>query len=84
MVDPRGSEWFSWFSPAGDMVPLNQTRLYTEDWIGLRALDTVSPLYTALCTLCRHCTDTVQSSVYSTVHCTAYCPGYCTVHCTAY
>lgn len=42
VVDPRGSEWFNWYKP-GDvntMLPLNQTQLYKEDWIGLKELDT--------------------------------------------
>ena len=66
VVDPRGSELFSWwitipvqkiissyffygmsltwifrFSASGEMVPLNETELYTEDRIGLKALDMV-------------------------------------------
>jgi len=46
VVDPRGSEWFSWYKP-GDvttMLPLNQTQLYIEDWIGLKELDTTGRL----------------------------------------
>jgi len=42
VVDPRGSEWFSWYKP-GDVntiLPLNETALYQEDWIGLKELDT--------------------------------------------
>jgi len=41
VVDPKGSEWFSWFdsSSAQTMVPLQQTVLYQEDWIGLKELD---------------------------------------------
>jgi palmitoyl-protein thioesterase len=41
MVDPKGSEWFSWFSPtdSSKIVPYNETALYTEDWIGLKTLD---------------------------------------------
>jgi len=41
VVDPKGSEWFSWFdsSSAQTMVPLQQTVLYQEDWIGLKQLD---------------------------------------------
>jgi hypothetical protein len=37
------SEWFDWYSPQNptELLPLNQTQLYTEDWIGLRALDQV-------------------------------------------
>ena len=29
------------FSASGTMVPLNETLLYTEDWIGLKAIDEV-------------------------------------------
>ncbi len=37
------SEWFGWYSPQNptELLPLNQTQLYAEDWIGLRALDQV-------------------------------------------
>jgi len=45
VVDPRGSELFSWFSESGEMVPLNETRLYTEDWIGLKAMDEAGKLH---------------------------------------
>merc|ERR1711936_1547569 len=45
VVDPRGSELFSWFSESGNMVPLNETRLYTEDWIGLKAMDEAGKLH---------------------------------------
>jgi len=45
VVDPRGSEWFSWFSPTGAMEQLNTTELYRQDWIGLRALDQAGKLH---------------------------------------
>ena len=32
---------FKRFSESGEMVPLNETPLYTEDWIGLKAIDEV-------------------------------------------
>lgn len=37
-VVPRDSAWFSFFD-GGQVVPLRQQPLYTEDWIGLKALD---------------------------------------------
>ena len=39
-----GSEWFSWFNEddSSQMVALNQTQLYKQDWIGLKALDQVT------------------------------------------
>jgi len=41
MVYPRESEWFEFFAPGQDkfIVPLNQSQIYTEDWIGLQELD---------------------------------------------
>jgi len=47
MVDPKGSEWFSWFDPEDmkRMRPFNETRLYTEDWIGLKRLDEANKLF---------------------------------------
>ena len=41
VVDPKASEWFGWFSPSSPntMVPLQQTLLYQEDWLGLKVLD---------------------------------------------
>jgi len=46
MVDPKGSEWFSWFDEddSSQMVALNQTQLYKQDWIGLKALDQANKL----------------------------------------
>eukprot|EP01133_Synstelium_polycarpum_P011240 gene11240-13117_t len=41
MVIPRESEHFGWYSPgqARDLIPMEQTDLYTEDWIGLKYLN---------------------------------------------
>jgi len=41
VVDPRGTEWFGYYKPGQGkvMIPYNETNLYTEDWIGLRKLD---------------------------------------------
>jgi len=39
IVDPKGSEWFSWFNSGGEIVNYTQTLLYQEDWIGLKTLD---------------------------------------------
>ena len=40
VVDPRGSEWFSWFRSenASEMVPVQETKMYQEDWIGLKVI----------------------------------------------
>jgi palmitoyl-protein thioesterase len=42
-VVPRDSAWFSW-QRGGELVPLQAQPLYTEDWLGLRALDEVRSL----------------------------------------
>jgi len=41
MVDPKESEWFGWYAPGQDKVvlPLNQTPIYQQDWIGLKILN---------------------------------------------
>jgi len=41
MVQPIASEWFGEYLDGQDQVtvPLNRTRLYLEDWIGMRVLD---------------------------------------------
>jgi len=44
VVDPKGSEWFSWFNSTTNMVPLQQTPLYQEDWLGLKELDKAGKL----------------------------------------
>jgi len=41
-VVPRDSSWFGWYASGargGKIVPLRQQAMYTEDWLGLRALD---------------------------------------------
>ncbi|KOS20470.1 Palmitoyl-protein thioesterase 1 [Escovopsis weberi] len=38
-VIPRESSLFAEAGEDGEVVPLRETRLYTEDWLGLRALD---------------------------------------------
>eukprot|EP00092_Neocalanus_flemingeri_P013845 GFUD01014936.1.p1 GENE.GFUD01014936.1~~GFUD01014936.1.p1 ORF type:complete len:308 (-),score=78.98 GFUD01014936.1:58-981(-) len=47
VVDPKGSEWFGWFSSSSpsSMVPLQQTPLYQEDWLGLKVLDKLEKLH---------------------------------------
>jgi len=51
MVQPRLSEWFGWYQPGSDKltVPLNQTALYEEDWLGLRVLDQQNKLQFVTC-----------------------------------
>lgn len=40
MVEPPESGWFSDLSEGGaGLIPLRETELYKQDWIGLRALD---------------------------------------------
>ena len=41
VVDPRASEWFEFYAPGQAKViqPLNETKLYQEDWIGLKEMD---------------------------------------------
>jgi len=39
-VEPRDSAWFS-MQNGDELVPLSQLPLYTEDWLGLRALSEV-------------------------------------------
>jgi len=47
IVDPKGSEWFSWFNSTSSdvMVPLQETSLYQEDWLGLKVLDKQGKLH---------------------------------------
>jgi len=42
MVQPMDSEWFEFYAPGQDIevIPLNKSDIYTQDWIGLRELDT--------------------------------------------
>jgi len=46
MVQPKISEWFGWYTPGQDhdVQPMNQTALYTEDWIGMQQLDRAGKL----------------------------------------
>jgi len=46
MVQPRASEYFGFYAPGQDKVelPLNQTQLYKEDWLGLRQMDQMGKL----------------------------------------
>ena len=41
MVQPRESEWFGFYAPGQDKVVLSlqQTELYQQDWLGLKAMD---------------------------------------------
>jgi len=41
MVQPRESEWFGFYAPGQDtqVLTLQQTPLYQEDWLGLKKLD---------------------------------------------
>ncbi|KAJ2961014.1 hypothetical protein NQZ79_g3728 [Umbelopsis isabellina] len=38
-VRPAESAWFWFYNEDGDLVPLKKQPLYTEDWLGLKALD---------------------------------------------
>ena len=40
-VVPRDSSWFEFYAPGQDteILPLEESRIYVEDWIGLRELD---------------------------------------------
>jgi palmitoyl-protein thioesterase len=46
MVEPRGSEHFEFYVPGSDteMLPLRESQIYIEDWIGLKALDEAGKL----------------------------------------
>lgn len=46
IVDPKGSEWFSWFDPESvkKLLNMTETALYKEDWIGLKTLDDAGKL----------------------------------------
>lgn len=47
MVQPRESEWFEFYAPGQDteIVPLRNSTLYQEDWLGLAKLDTAGRLH---------------------------------------
>lgn len=40
-VVPRGTEWFAFYKlgQALEMLAYNETKLYQQDWIGLKTLD---------------------------------------------
>jgi len=49
VVVPRESEWFGFYGENGKaIVPLENSPLYTEDWLGLKAMNEV-------------CTDTIST-----------------------
>lgn len=41
MVEPKESEWFGYYKPgqSKDLFTLQETPLYTEDWLGLKEMD---------------------------------------------
>jgi len=41
MVQPINSEWFEFYAPGQDIeiIPLKQSQIYMEDWIGLQVMD---------------------------------------------
>eukprot|EP01126_Amoeba_proteus_P063244 TRINITY_DN869_c0_g2_i6.p1 TRINITY_DN869_c0_g2~~TRINITY_DN869_c0_g2_i6.p1 ORF type:complete len:249 (-),score=47.04 TRINITY_DN869_c0_g2_i6:69-815(-) len=47
MVQPRESEWFGFYAEGQDKVvlPLQQTKLYTEDWLGLKQMASQGKLH---------------------------------------
>eukprot|EP01114_Cavostelium_apophysatum_P004392 TRINITY_DN1461_c0_g1_i1.p1 TRINITY_DN1461_c0_g1~~TRINITY_DN1461_c0_g1_i1.p1 ORF type:complete len:308 (-),score=67.27 TRINITY_DN1461_c0_g1_i1:33-956(-) len=47
MVHPIASEWFGFFVPGSDsdILPLQKSDLYIEDWLGLQELDTSGRLH---------------------------------------
>jgi palmitoyl-protein thioesterase len=47
MVQPRESEWFGFYAPGQDtvVVPLRNSTLYKEDWLGLAKLDAAGKLH---------------------------------------
>lgn len=47
MVQPRESEWFEFYAPGQDtqILPLRNSTLYKEDWLGLAKLDTAGRLH---------------------------------------
>ena len=40
VVSPAGTEWFEYFAPGSEthVEPLESSRMYAQDWVGLRAL----------------------------------------------
>mmetsp|Transcript_12552 Transcript_12552/g.21157 ORF Transcript_12552/g.21157 Transcript_12552/m.21157 type:complete len:333 (+) Transcript_12552:26-1024(+) len=51
MVVPKESSWFGFYSPGQDkrIVPMADTDLYIQDWIGLRALNETGRLFLEEC-----------------------------------
>jgi len=47
MVEPHESSWFGFYTPgqAVNITPLNQSLLYSKDWLGLKELDTSGRLH---------------------------------------
>merc|ERR1712126_778812 len=47
MVIPQESEWFGFYAPGQDheVLSLQETQLYTEDWLGLKAMDEADKLH---------------------------------------
>ncbi|KAK7066528.1 Palmitoyl-protein thioesterase 1 [Halocaridina rubra] len=47
MVIPVDSEWFGFYSPGQDVevLPLQETKLYFEDWLGLKEMDEAGKLH---------------------------------------
>jgi palmitoyl-protein thioesterase len=47
VVQPRDSEWFGFYASGQDTVieTLHQSKLYTEDWLGLKVLDQTGRLH---------------------------------------
>ena len=47
MVDPNDSEWFEFYEPgqAVKIVPLKESPLYKEDWLGLKEMDSENKLH---------------------------------------
>lgn len=41
MVEPKESEWFAYYEPGQDknILKLQDSKLYTEDWLGLKEMD---------------------------------------------
>lgn len=46
IVQPRESEWFEFYTPGQSetILPLAQSPIYTEDWIGLKELNNTNRL----------------------------------------
>jgi len=51
MVQPIASEWFGFYAPGQDktILPLEQSPLYLEDWLGLQKLDSAGRLQQLSC-----------------------------------